>query len=151
MKIVIYSLVLSVLFLGCSSKQYFEPEIVDGNYDVEILDIDSSIVDFSPDGITLENNDFISKSGIVEMNGSEHYRFINEVDGVILASDDNSTLLLKSNNKIEKINFDKNIVSASKKDDIIALGFIDNSIAIYNKKTKTTVFNSTLLNLLLMI
>ena len=145
MKIIFYSAILAFLFIGCSSKQYFEPEQTDGNYTNDILSMESSILNYTPYGMTLENNRFISKSGITDMNTTKKIEFLNDNNGVILAFDHNETLFVKDKQKLVKqFKFDKDIVSATIKNNLIALVFVDNSIGLFDSKTKTMKFKEYL-------
>lgn len=136
MKTLAYSLIIGLLFTGCGSKQYFEPEDTQGDYHAQEQNLGSDIKTFNNDGATLENNKFISKDGISSFSLKEGYSFINSNDGVVLAANDEGSLLIINGNKEEEIKFDKNIVSASIKGDLLALGFFDNSIIIYDKAAK---------------
>jgi len=135
--------ILLFVFQGCSSKQYFEPE--NTKYlDVIVQDIDSDIIDYNSDGATLANGKFISKDGISTIVLSKNYKFINNNDGIIISTDNNGSVEIHINNKIEKIKFDKTVVSASLKDNLIAFGSVDNSIKIYDIKSKKIVFSEYL-------
>ena len=141
----IYFLLISLLFItGCSSKQYFEPENDDGYYPKRFSDISSEIIDFNADGATLGDFRLLSKDGITNNIIKKGFRFLNNCDGIIIATDNNSTLLLNNKTTIEEFNFDKNIISATVKDNLVALGLIDNSILLYNKETKQTYFKEYL-------
>ena len=147
MKQLIYILLVTFLplyFSGCSSKQYYEPNDTVGDYEVDTIDHDETIVDFNADGATLENHKFISKDGVTKDSLEDGYKFINNSDGIIIAANDESTLLVKDKNKIDKYKFDKNIISASLKGKYIALGFIDNSIMLYDRDLKKKIFKEYL-------
>lgn len=51
---------LVILFQGCSTKKYYEPEVVyDSN--IPVYDLGSKIVDINSDGATLDDGKFVSK------------------------------------------------------------------------------------------
>jgi len=140
-----YIFILAFVFSGCSSKQYFEPKKVDGNYTTSIEDIDYSIIDHNSDGATLEENHFISKDGLETTTLKDGFSFINKIGNTILAADQNLTLqIIKNNKESKEIHFDKNIASASIKNNLLAIGFIDNSIILYDLNTKETIFKEYL-------
>ncbi len=138
-------LFIFILFLsGCGSKQYFEPENVDGDYPFSSTDLQYNIIDYNADGATLEDFKYLSKDGITDIVIKDGYKFLNNNNGIILAANDNSTLLVKEKNTIKKYKFEKNVISASIKGDLIALSLIDNSIILFNKKTKQKYFKEYL-------
>jgi len=127
-----------ILFTGCSSKQYFEPEDT-YSFDQETHELKSSIRDLNSNGATLENNTFISEKGISEkIDGN--FEFLNIVDGTIISANDNATINLKSKETNKSFTFEKNIISASKHNNLLAFSSIDNSITLYNMKTKQVLF-----------
>jgi hypothetical protein len=144
-KKIFLALILIVIFSGCSSKQYFEPE-KSIDYDFKIYDTNSTIISLNSDGATLENNNIISEKGIISVKRSD-FDFINLNQDDLILADNNSTLMIKniSNSKDPlKLSFKNNIISASKKDDLLAIGFADNSIMLYDLKTKKTLFKEYL-------
>ncbi len=135
--------VLVFIFQGCSSKQYFEPEN-SKSIDIKIEYMDSDIIDYNSDGATLENGKFISKDGISTIVLDKDYKFINNNNGIILSGDNNGSLYIHNNNNIEKIKFDKTVISASIKDNLIAFSLNNNSLNLYDLKTKKIVFSEYL-------
>ena len=108
-------------------------------------DIQYNIIDYNADGATLENYKLISKDGIINISIKDGFKFINNNDGVIVAADNNAMLLIKNkNNVLEKFKFDTNVISASVKGDLVALCLIDNSIILFDKKTKKKYFKEYL-------
>jgi len=138
--IILSSITASLLINGCSSKQYFEPKSVDQNYTATIEDIDSNIIDYRIDNATLQNYKYITQDGISKDSLENGFKFINKINSTVLAADQNNTLLLKKEQDIKKIRFNNNIISASLNEKYIALGFIDNSISLYDRDNNTTVF-----------
>jgi len=130
---------IAFLFQACSQKQYFEPEQTQSHY-MDIYDLGSKIVDINSDGATLKDNTFVSKDGPSSKTLQEGFRFLNANENIILSTNDEGVILINDNGKIEKIKFDKNIISASIEKDLIAFGSIDNSISLYDRKTKKTLF-----------
>jgi len=139
MKKIFYFLTFFLLiFTGCSSKQYFEPEDT-YSYKGTTLDLNSAIIDLNSDGATLEDKSFISKEGLLN-NSKENYKFLNFSDNTIISADSSATIHLKNEQLDEVFLFDKNIISASKNKNLLAFGSIDNSITLYDIQTKRTIF-----------
>lgn len=142
-KIIYIALTFLVFFTGCSSKKYFEPEDTQ-SHRVKVKDIDSAIIDYNADGATLENSKYISKDGVSTMSLVEGYKFINNSNGIILAANDSGYVYMNDNAAITIMEFDKRVISATISGQLLALGFVDNSIALYNIETKKTVFKEYL-------
>jgi outer membrane protein assembly factor BamB len=125
-----------LLFSGCSSKQYFEPEQT-----YEVSGAESSyggvIVDKSRDGATLEDGHYIGKSGISEITLGEGYRFLSESDRYVLAgnSDGKLKLINKTTGKTAKtIDLHVPIVAASVRNGLIAYVLNNNVFGLYRIK-----------------
>ena len=130
-----------IIFSGCSSKKYYEPE---ETYSVTIDEYDTGaqIVDFHSNGATLENNYFITHQGVSNIKLEEDFRFLTQDEDTVISTNDNGVLAVTKNGQTEKIEFEKNIVAASTNRGLIAFIMIDNSIALYDLKEKKTVFKN---------
>jgi len=133
-----------LLFQGCSSKQYFEPEDT-YSIDIDIYDTESKIVDFHASGATLDNNGFISNEGISTLTLDEGFRFLNQNNSIVLSTNDEAILQVRyADGKKESIQFDKNIVSATISENLIAYVLIDNTIGLYDIQAKKPVLKEYL-------
>ena len=130
-----------IIFTGCSSKKYYEPE---ETYSVTIDEYDTGaeIVDFHSNGATLGNNQFVTNKGISTLKLEEDFRFLTQEEDTVISTNDNGVLAVTKDGKTEKIQFEKNIVAASTNRGLIAFIMIDNSIALYDLKEKKTVFKN---------
>lgn len=135
-----YAVVLTFIFSGCSSKQYYSPKDTSDNNTIKTKELSSTISDYTPNGATLENSKFVSNDGESKIVLPEGFLFLNKTDNTILASNEKQELYINTNDKNQTIKFEKNIISASKKNNLLALGFSDNSIALYDTNSKKTVF-----------
>lgn len=134
----------AVLFSGCSSKKYFEPE---QTYSASSASSSygSTIVDLSREGATLENGQYIGRSGISTINLGEGYRFINENDSYVLAGNTEGILKVidkKTKEAVRAISLKVPVVSASIKNDVIAYVLNNNSFGIYQVENNTKVVES---------
>jgi len=150
MKNIYLAILIIFIYSGCSSKKYFEPTIDTIDYDKKTYEFDNSIVDYNPNGATLENSRFISKKGISKIYLNEGYKFLNISKDTILATNDFGSLYLNDGQNINFIEFKHKIVSAAKKDNLLAVEFSNNSIILYDldeKKIKyKEYFNESILN-----
>ena len=131
-----------IIFTGCSSRQYYEPQDT-LSFQEDTINLDASIINLNSDGATLENHQFVSKKGVLN-NMKEDYNFLNFSDNTLLASDLSATIYLKNENIDTTIQFKKNIISASKSKNLLAFTSIDNSITLYNLDTKQVLFQEYL-------
>jgi hypothetical protein len=131
-----------VIFSGCSSKEYFEPENVVGSWKKE-GSINQPIVDSTSSGAMLKDRKLIIKSIFSDYIVPEGYRFINESDGWIINSNiDGQMLLQKSDKSSEDITLDvkKTVAAATVKDDVLAILFANNETAIYSLSSKEMIY-----------
>jgi hypothetical protein len=129
----------ALIFTGCSSKKYFEPEQTfsaskaTGSYESNILSV-------SRDGATLENSRYISKKEGVRSTGmTEGYRFLSENSRYLLASDIKGTLQVidKDTHKVaHEISFDSPVVIAAIQGGKIAYILNNNSFGLYSIHAK---------------
>ena len=129
----------ALLFTACSNKQYFEPEDT-YSFDQSSTSISSSIKSFNADGATLENGQFISSKGVSNISLPEAYEFLNVSDDKVISS-----------NYIDRIKIDDKeiitnsaVISATIKNDILALVNSDNSIMLYDLRDGKTIFKEYL-------
>jgi len=135
--------ILVILFQGCSTKKYFEPEIVHDN-NLSIYTLDAKIIDINSAGGTLGDKTFISKTGLSNEFLEDGYKFLNKNNGVLLSTNEKASLAITKDGKTQKIQFDKDIVSATIEKNLVALSFIDNSIALFDINIKKIVFREYL-------
>jgi hypothetical protein len=132
-------LVFVVIFTSaCSSKQYYEPKDVKTK-EFDTKDINSTIKTFNSTGATLTDGKFIAIDGISKITLPKNYKFLNDINGTILASDLNQTLLIQTNQKQTKLHFKQNVIAASLHKNNLALIFRDNSIGLYDISSKSFI------------
>jgi len=123
-----------LLFSGCSSKQYFEPE---KTYSASVAEngYDGVITKITRDGATLADGHYIGKNGVSNLVLGEGYHFLSESDRYILAGDEDGKLKIidKQKNKTYKeITFDMPIVSASVRNGLVAYILNNNAFGLYS-------------------
>lgn len=133
------------IFSGCSNKEYYAPEVVQGDWKKSAL-LDETIVRTTADGAVLENGQILTKEGVQDYYLPEGYSYIGQSDGWIIASKVNGELLLQSiGDKSTQIFFElkKTIAGATVKDDKLAVLFATNEMALYTISTKELVFKES--------
>ena len=126
-------LAAALLFSGCSSKQYFEPE---NTYEATgaASNFGGVIVDQSRDGATLQGGNYISKSGISTINLGAGYRFLSQSSSYVLATNPQGSLkIIKRSNgsALRTVDMKVPLVSASIEKGLVAYILNDNTFGIY--------------------
>jgi hypothetical protein len=139
MKYFLY-IVLILFFIGCSSKEYFEPNsdnVKFLSYNItKQTKLHSHIKTFNKTGATLEDGTIITKDGMEIYKLPAGFNFINKVNNIIIGANAKNQIVIQ--NKIYTLN--KIVVSASLKDNLLALIFTDNSIALYDISKEKIIY-----------
>jgi len=123
----------AVLFLGCSSKQYFTPEQTYSASKAE-RSFNGSIVDLSRDGATLSSGHYIGKHGTNKIDLGKNYRFLSENKNYVLAGNPEGILKIidkASGEPVRAVALHVPIVSAKIDRGIIAYVLNNNTFGIY--------------------
>ncbi len=135
---------LAVFIVGCGSKFYFNPpkDEVKGRVSYT-RSINSPIVFITRNGATLKNRRFITKNGeIPEVFLPKNARYLNESEEYYLATNNFKELILihKETKETRSLPFDFNPVSASMRDNLIALVFDNNTLSIFDIQTNKSLY-----------
>jgi len=144
----IYAFLILFALAGCSSKKYFEPKVVvgDANYNGSVV---TPIVDTVRDGATLADGRVITKrSGLIEKGRlPSGFKYINENDSDIIAADIYGDLYIISKSDFSvknKLKFDSQILSASLKNNLLAMVDAKNNILLYDLSIGKLVYKERL-------
>ena len=136
----------SLIFSGCSSKKYFEPEQT-FSASGAATSYGDAIVDQSRDGATLKSGHYIGKAGISKINLGQGYRFLSESSHYALATNPEGLLKIikKSNGSVLRtVDMKVPIVSAAIESGMIAYILNDNTFGLYSvSKDKKIVENKS--------
>ena len=136
--------VAALLFSGCSSKKYFEPEQTFSASNAS-TSYGGSISDLSREGGTLKSGQYISKAGVSSINLGKGYRFLNENDQYILATNTEGILKIidkKTKETVRAVSLKVPVVSATMENDIIAYILNNNTFGIYQMTDNRKVVES---------
>ncbi len=136
--------VAALLFSGCSSKKYFEPEQTFSASNAS-TSYGGSMNDLSREGGTLKSGQYISKEGISSVNLGEGYRFLNENDSYILATNTEGILKIidkKTKETVRAVSLKVPVVSAAINNDVIAYILNSNTFGIYQISDNRKVVES---------
>jgi len=136
--------VVAILFSGCSSKKYFEP---DNTFSASYASksYGGSMVDLSRDGGTMSNGHYIGKAGVNAIALGEGYRFLNESNTYVLAANAEGLLkVIDKNSKeaVRAIALHVPVVSATIQNGMIAYILNNNTFGIYQMKDNRKVVES---------
>ena len=139
-------LIFFILFVGCSQKQYFTPSEDRILGEVELDDeLESPISQSNKNGAILNDGTLITKDGIYRINLKENYSFLNMSGDVILVGnyETNTLSLLNIDGKeLKSFTFEYMPISASLRDNMLALVLADNSLILWDTNVNEELFNS---------
>jgi len=128
-----------MVFSGCSSKEHFKPKNVTadwnhyGNNDYKLVGVASKIA-------LLEDNKVLVGSKVFDVKIAQDSKLLGYSDGWVISANIDGKLTLQSlnNTKPEKhFNLKRTVAVASVKDDILAVLFANNKMALYSMTDKT--------------
>ncbi len=131
-----------LLLGGCSSKEYYVPQDTAGTWNMK-GPLYAKIVDVTSDGAVLDNGKIMTSNAFLELTLTPKHRFISQNRDWIISSTSDGNLSLHSvTNTQDPIAFDlkKTVAAASVNDDILAVLFANNEMAIYSIATKKLLF-----------
>ena len=124
----------AIIFTACSSKEVYEPKLIKDEW---VLDLSSekTIIEVCSDVALLENREVLLKDKIIKTTLKDSHRLLGSSDGWILSSsvDGNLTIdFIDDKTMTKQFNLKKTIAGASIKDDILAVLFANNEMALYS-------------------
>jgi len=137
----IFFILLSIFFGACSTKKIYEPEIIEGDWRSNTKN-DYAVIDITADISLLENRKVMSKDSIIDVEIKKDFRLLSSSDGWIISSniDGNVTLnYIDDKSMNESFELKKTIAAASVKNDILAILFADNEMALYSISSKKLI------------
>lgn len=132
-----------VLFSGCSTKEVFEPKKVSNDWE-HYSDLEDEIIDISSNTALLSNGKVLDKDGNVTIKiDSKHQRVLGRSENWILSAtiDGNLSVTAKDMPQVKKSFVLKStIATAGIHDNILAVLFANNEIALYDMASKELLF-----------
>lgn len=147
-----------IAFSGCSTKEVFSPEVVKDDWKHH-GDTKEKIVDVSSAVAMLQSRKVLLKSGDINQTIDESDRLLGISDGWVVSSTIDGTITMNfidDDSMKQSFNLKKTIAGATVKDDILAVIFADNEMALYSiskhtlllkmQGTPSIVVNSKIIN-----
>jgi len=128
------TIAIAFVFLGCSSKKVFEPKDVKEDW-AYYGNATSKIVSVSSNAAMLETREVLLQDRLLDVKIDESYRLLGSSDGWVLSSTIDGQLkidFIADKTLTKKFNLKKTIAAASIKDDILAVLFANNDMALYS-------------------
>jgi len=141
-KLTLLLLVISNLFFSaCSSKKVYEPKSIAGEWN-KYGEYNETIIDTTSNVALLQSSKVMSKDGVIDIKIKDSFRLLSSSDGWIISSSIDGNLLLEYIDDSTKESFElkKTIATASVKNDILAVLFADNEMALYSISSKELIF-----------
>ncbi|MDF1881363.1 hypothetical protein JHD50_08625 [Sulfurimonas sp. MAG313] len=133
-------LLLSLVFLGCSSKEYYEPKEIKDSIAIS-GHLKSNIIELNGENATLEDGRILTKKGLDLSRFPQGYRFVYKNDIWALGLKTGGTVFaIKGENESISFKLPKTIATLALKDDLLAVVFADNELALYEFSTQTLLF-----------
>lgn len=127
---------------ACSTKEVFKPQVIGADWEKQ-NSFKSEIIDVASNVALLEDRTLLVKDAHLDVKIAESQRLIAQSDEWIISAsiDGNTTLTsLKDATLQESFDLKKTVASANVKDNILAVLFADNEMALYDIPSKTLLF-----------
>jgi hypothetical protein len=124
---------LALLFSGCSSKKYFEPETTYSASHAS-KSYGANLVDVSGEGGTLSNGNYLGEAGVNALDLGEGYRFLNESKTYVLAANAEGILKIidkKTKEPVRAVALHTPVVAATIRNGVIAYILNNNTFGVY--------------------
>jgi len=142
LKTYIFLASVALVFLSaCSTKEVYEPKKVDGDWEKR-APMKEAVIDTADNVALLQNRKVLSRNGELNVTIPPKQRLISLSNGyVISASIDGNVTMSEVNGTIQKhIDLKKTVAGASLKDNMLAVLFANDDIALYDTESKQLLF-----------
>jgi outer membrane protein assembly factor BamB len=132
---------VTLVFSACSTKEVYEPKVVADDWD-KTESISDDIIDTAANVALLDNRHVLTKKGETDIVIPENQRVVSLSDGKIISASIDGNVTVSDLESGEKNSYmlKKTIAAASIKDNILAVVFANNDIALYDTDKKSLIF-----------
>jgi hypothetical protein len=133
-----FGVAVLVVFSGCSSKEVFEPKHIkddwknQGNFKRTVVDTTSNVA-------LLDDSTLLDKKKHIKVNIPQGYRLLSKSDGWVISANATGELSMQYIGDLsmtKSFHLKKTVATASVKDDVLAILFANNEMALYSISTK---------------
>ncbi|MDD5401019.1 MAG: hypothetical protein PHQ93_07515 [Sulfurimonas sp.] len=131
--------VTALVFSACSSKEVFKPSGVAGKWESH-GNSEFTIKNISPDAALVEEKKVFADGRVLDIKIQDGYKLLGYSDGWVMSSDVDGNLTLQysaDTKNVNKFNLKRTIATAAIKDDILAVLFSNNEMALYSIANKS--------------
>ena len=140
LKNIVAAVVLLALFAGCSSKEYYKPDDTEDSMSRTGV-LNEYIIEVSGASATLEDGTILDKKGFDTTIFPEGYRFVYKNDDWSLGLKTGGELFaIKDSNESRVLKLSKTVATVSLKEDLLAVVFADNELALYDFSSGKLLF-----------
>ncbi len=139
LKILLATTFATVIFSGCSSKQYFEPK---ETYSLSTSSMSDEIIHYSRDGATLASGTVLTKSKSVKLKLKKGFYFINSNENVAITADlKGECNIVNSKGVVASAKFPSALVAGTIIGKYLVYVLQNNNYGLYDFQQKKIVYN----------
>jgi len=140
-KYIVFASLLAIFLSACSTKEVYKPKKISDDWE-KTASMNERIIDTSDNVALLQNRKVLSPNGELNVTIPQNQRVISLSDGRVLSAsiDGNITLTSVDDGVKNFLNLKKTIAAASVQDDILAVLFANDDIALYSIATQELLF-----------
>jgi hypothetical protein len=129
-----------LIFLGCSSKQYYNPEQI---YNASSNIMDDKIVHYSRNGATLASGDVLTRTQRVNLKLENGFHFINNTKNTALTADPHGNCnIVTKKGVVATVKFPQALVAGTLMGKFLVYVLQNNNFGVYDFEKKSTVYSS---------
>lgn len=147
MKLVLSSLSIAAILLlsGCSHKEIYKPDNIKGEWRTAGR-LNGSIVQMGQSAALLDNGHLLTVNGEKNIKLPKNYRLINaDSTWIITESPEGNMVLFPEDGTDTKVTFEfkRDVAAATIQDDVVAVLFANNEMALYSLESKKLLFKES--------
>jgi len=139
-EILLASSIAVVIFSGCSSKQYYNPQ---QTYNTSSSAMGDKIVHYSRDGATLASGNVLTKNQNVHLKLEKGFYFINNTKNLALtANADGKCNIVSQKGTVDTVKFPQALVAGTLIGQFLVYVLQNNHFGVYNLQKKSIVYSN---------
>ena len=139
-KILLASTIATLLFAGCSSKQYYDPEQTSS---LSSSNMGDELIHYSRDGATLASGKILTKTQTVNLKLEKGFYFINNTKNAAITADlQGNCNIVTEKGTVASAKFPKAMVAGTLIDQYLVYVLQNNNYGIYDFKENKVIYNN---------
>ena len=139
-KILLASSIATILFAGCSSKQYFEPQ---QTASLSTSNMGDELINYSRDGATLASGTILTKDQAIKIKLEKGFYFINNNRNAAITADlQGNCHIVTQKGTVASAKFPQALVAGTLIGQYLVYVLQNNNYGIYDFKANTIVYNN---------